>query len=131
MELSFLIVFAVALGKHYTSLSKEENGNGSHVDNEEETIQHIMKYEKSAAALVCKMKSEAEFLDHQLTKDVVGVVATLGKVDDVNLSRLECVLLQSNYCCLRHPCLVHGAFCILASFSCCKIDTCFQTIFFI
>lgn len=94
MELSFLIVFIVALGKHYTSLSKEENGNGAHIGSEEETIRHIMKYEKSVAARLCKMKSEAEFLDHQLTKDVVGVVATLAKVDDANLSRLECVLLQ-------------------------------------
>lgn len=58
------------------------------MDSELETIQHIMKYEKSAAALLCKMKSEAQFSDHLLTKDVVGVVATLGKVDDANLSRL-------------------------------------------
>lgn len=58
------------------------------MDSELETIQHIMKYEKSAAALLCKMKSEAQFSDHLLTKDVVGIVATLGKVDDANLSRL-------------------------------------------
>lgn len=58
------------------------------MDSKEETIRHIMKYEKSAAALLCNMKSESEFLDHQLTKDVIGIVATLGKVDDANLSRL-------------------------------------------
>lgn len=57
------------------------------MESEQETIQHIMKYEKSAAALLCKMKTEAMFSDHLLTKDVVGVVATLGKVDDSNLSR--------------------------------------------
>ncbi|KAH6794728.1 hypothetical protein C2S52_005205, partial [Perilla frutescens var. hirtella] len=83
-----IVDMQVAIGKHHTSLSKEENGNAANVESEEETIQHILKYEKSAAALLCKMKRDAEFSDHLLTKDVVGVVATLGKVDDANLSRL-------------------------------------------
>lgn len=60
------------------------------MESEEETIQHILKYEKSAAALLCKMKSnlEAQVSDHSFAKDVIGVVATLCKVDNANLSRL-------------------------------------------
>lgn len=84
---SFIVVLTVAIGKHQTSSYKEENGNAENVDSEEETIQQIMKYERSAAALVCKMKSEAQFSNHLLIRDVVGIVATLGKVDDPNLSR--------------------------------------------
>ncbi|KAI3458002.1 hypothetical protein Pfo_014665 [Paulownia fortunei] len=81
----------VAIGKyHTTSFSKGENEDPAYVESEEETIQHILKYEKSAAALLCKMKCipEAQVSDHSLTKDVLGVVATLGKVDNANLSRL-------------------------------------------
>ncbi|KZV44911.1 hypothetical protein F511_06533 [Dorcoceras hygrometricum] len=35
-----------------------------------------------------KSQPESQASDHPLTKDVVGIVATLGKVDDDNLSRL-------------------------------------------
>ncbi|KAK6135216.1 hypothetical protein DH2020_031061 [Rehmannia glutinosa] len=81
----------VAIGKyHTTSFSKTENEDPASAESEEETLQHILKYEKSAAAILCKMKynSEAQVSDHSLTKDMLGVVATLGKVDDANLSRL-------------------------------------------
>ncbi|XP_057767567.1 protein DEFECTIVE IN MERISTEM SILENCING 3-like [Salvia miltiorrhiza] len=83
-----IVDMQVAIGKHHATLFKEENEKAAYVESEKETIQHIMKYEKSAAALLCKIKSEAQFIDHLLTKDVVGVVATLGKVDDANLSRI-------------------------------------------
>lgn len=57
---------------------------------EEETIENILKHENSGAAIVYRMKVQAEALssDHSLTKDVIGIVATLGKVDDDNISRL-------------------------------------------
>ncbi|KAK6121818.1 hypothetical protein DH2020_044431 [Rehmannia glutinosa] len=62
----------------------------AHVKSEEETIEHVLKHEKSAAALLFMMKSQAKALssEHSLTKDVIGIVATLAKVDDDNLSRL-------------------------------------------
>lgn len=72
------------------SFSKTVNKDSIHVTSEAETIENILKHEESAAAIMCRMKSEAEALsmDHSLTKDVNGIVATLGKVDDDNLSRL-------------------------------------------
>ncbi|KAL8550815.1 hypothetical protein ACS0TY_000040 [Phlomoides rotata] len=79
----------VAIGMHHiASSSEEENGDPAHVDSKEETIRHILKYKNSAAALLYQMASEAQASDHFLIKDVVGIVATLGKVDDANLSRL-------------------------------------------
>ncbi|KAK4480512.1 hypothetical protein RD792_013588, partial [Penstemon davidsonii] len=78
------------VGKHHSSFSTSENDDTAYVNSEEETVQHILRYEKSAAALLCKLKSkpEAQVLDYPFTKDVLGIVATLGKVDDDNLSRL-------------------------------------------
>ncbi|KAK4489727.1 hypothetical protein RD792_000362 [Penstemon davidsonii] len=75
----------VSLGKHHTSSTISTNE-----DTEEDTIQHILRYEKSAAALLCRTKSkpESELSDNPFTKHVLGIVATLGKVDDENLSRL-------------------------------------------
>ncbi|CAA0830879.1 Protein DEFECTIVE IN MERISTEM SILENCING 3 [Striga hermonthica] len=60
------------------------------VMSEQGTIGEILKNDKSAAALLCLMKNQAKALafEHSLTKDVLGIVATLGKVDDANLSRL-------------------------------------------
>ncbi|KAG8390419.1 hypothetical protein BUALT_Bualt01G0081400 [Buddleja alternifolia] len=81
----------VSLGEYNkASFSTTKSEDPAHVNSEEETIQHIIKHEKSAAALLCIAKSQAEALasNHPLTKDVVGIVATLGKLDDDNLSRL-------------------------------------------
>lgn len=73
------------MGKHHTgSSSKEENED--HMDGKEETIQQILKHKNSAAALLCQITTQVS--DNFLIKDVVGVVATLGKVNDANLSRL-------------------------------------------
>ncbi|XP_042004027.1 protein DEFECTIVE IN MERISTEM SILENCING 3-like isoform X3 [Salvia splendens] len=87
-NVSYLKTLRISIGKHHPTLYKEENGKASCGESEEETTQHIMKYENSAAALLCKIKSEVQFSDDLLIKDVVGVVATLGKVDDANLSRI-------------------------------------------
>ncbi|PIN27119.1 hypothetical protein CDL12_00118 [Handroanthus impetiginosus] len=80
----------VAIGKYHTSVSKGENEDPTYMEGEEETIQLILKYENSAATLLYRMKSnpEAHASDHPLMKDVLGIVAILGKVDDANLSRL-------------------------------------------
>lgn len=62
----------------------------SHVESEEETVENIIKQEKSAAGILCVLKTRhGNQTSHlSLTKDVLGIVATLGKVDDDNLSRL-------------------------------------------
>ncbi|PIM99812.1 hypothetical protein CDL12_27686 [Handroanthus impetiginosus] len=87
-----IVDMQAALGKYdKASFSKTVNKDPTHAMSEEETIEHILnKHEKSAAALLWGMKKHAEALssDHSLTMDVVGIVATLGKVDDDNLSRL-------------------------------------------
>ncbi|KAK4436218.1 protein DEFECTIVE IN MERISTEM SILENCING 3 [Sesamum alatum] len=86
-----ILEMQVALGKYdKASFFKAVNKDPALVKSEEETIDHILKHENSAAALLSMMKSQAEALssDHSLTKDVIGIVATLGKVDDDNLSRL-------------------------------------------
>ncbi|XP_028099289.1 protein DEFECTIVE IN MERISTEM SILENCING 3-like [Camellia sinensis] len=67
-----------------------EDGDDTGVDSEEQPLEHIIGHEKSAAGILCLLKTchgnEASNL--LLTKDVLGSVATLGKVDDDNLSRL-------------------------------------------
>lgn len=70
-----------------------ENEALSKSRSENETVEQILKYEKSAAAILCQLKirhgSQASHLT--LAKDVLGIVATLGKVDDENLSRSVCL----------------------------------------
>ncbi|GMQ02491.1 hypothetical protein CsSME_00048694 [Camellia sinensis var. sinensis] len=67
-----------------------EDGDHTGVDSEEEPLEHIIEHEKSAAGILCLLKTchGNEAANLLLTKDVLGIVATLGKVDDDNLSRL-------------------------------------------
>ncbi|XP_057951576.1 protein DEFECTIVE IN MERISTEM SILENCING 3 isoform X2 [Malania oleifera] len=81
----------VVLGKyHSSSVPMTENRDISHCQSEEETTEQILRHEKSAAGLLCQLKTrhstQASHLP--LTKDILGIVATLGKVEDDNLSRL-------------------------------------------
>ncbi|KAL1069641.1 hypothetical protein V6Z11_D12G280400 [Gossypium hirsutum] len=80
----------VTLGKYHSSSSPGVNKDESHLQSEHETTEQILRHEKSAAGILCQLKahhgSQASHLS--LTKDVLGVVATLGKVDDENLSRI-------------------------------------------
>lgn len=58
-------------------------------DLSDKTVEHIIQHEKSAAAIICQLKQHDDDDDPtSCTKDVIGVVATLGKVYDDNLSRL-------------------------------------------
>ncbi|XVE64406.1 hypothetical protein DITRI_Ditri07aG0098200 [Diplodiscus trichospermus] len=84
-------LFSVMLGKyHYSSPAKTENEDHSHLQSEEEITEQILQHEKSAAAILCQLKTHPGTQDSYLTltKDVLGAVATLGKVDDGNLNRL-------------------------------------------
>lgn len=80
----------VNLGKYHSSSVAEENNRISLVQSEHQTIEHILQQEKAAAGIICQMKIRHGLQASKLplTKDVLGVVATLGKVNDDNLSRL-------------------------------------------
>ncbi|XP_014631879.1 protein DEFECTIVE IN MERISTEM SILENCING 3 isoform X1 [Glycine max] len=58
--------------------------------NDEEVNKQILQHEKSAAGILCQLRIHhgAQASHLTLTKDVVGIVATLGKVEDDILSRL-------------------------------------------
>ncbi|WCJ28883.1 defective in meristem silencing 3 [Euphorbia peplus] len=81
----------VILG-NYHSARPPSGENESHFSNqsEAETAQQILQHETSAAAILCQLTTRHGTHAPQLTfaKDVLGIVATLGKVDDDNLSRL-------------------------------------------
>ncbi|XVF50968.1 hypothetical protein PTKIN_Ptkin04bG0146100 [Pterospermum kingtungense] len=81
----------VMLGKYHSSSSpKIEDKDHSHIQSEEETTEQILRRENSAVGILYQLKTrhgtQASHLT--LTKDILGAVATLGKVDDENLSRL-------------------------------------------
>jgi len=65
------------------------NMDNPHSTNDEEVNKQILQHEKSAAGILCELKIHhgAQTSHLTSTKDVVGVVATLGKVEDDNLSR--------------------------------------------
>ncbi|KAK8484399.1 hypothetical protein V6N11_001657 [Hibiscus sabdariffa] len=80
----------VLLGKYHSSSSPIVNKDRSHLQSEHEITEQILRHEKSAAGILFQLKThhgpQASHLS--LTKDLLGVVGTLGKVDDENLSRL-------------------------------------------
>ncbi|KAL5572127.1 hypothetical protein UlMin_021724 [Ulmus minor] len=81
----------VILGKYHS-----ENGSGTTAKEnatsctEDKTVEQILKQENSAAGVLCWLNSHhaTEGSNSELTKDVLGVVATLARVDDDNLSKL-------------------------------------------
>ncbi|KAJ6969659.1 protein DEFECTIVE IN MERISTEM SILENCING 3 [Populus alba x Populus x berolinensis] len=81
----------VTLGKYHSS-TMPNNENDAHYSNqsEDETMEQILQHEKSGAGILCRLKmSHGTQISHlSFTNDVLGVVATLGKVDDDNLGRL-------------------------------------------
>nr|GEY79821.1 protein defective in meristem silencing 3-like isoform X1 [Tanacetum cinerariifolium] len=70
---------------HSSTAPTIEDEDLSHMQSVEATIGNIMKHENSAAAVYCQLKRHHNLAVH--VKDVIGVVATLGKVNDDNLSR--------------------------------------------
>lgn len=84
--------FSVTLGKYHSSNTPmTEGGNLSQNESEVENIQQNLMQTNSAAGIVCQLKTRYSTLGSQfpLTKGVLGIVATLGKVDDDNISRYE------------------------------------------
>lgn len=80
----------VTLGNYHSRMHMDEDEDHSHDESGTQTVDNIIKHEKSAAGILCKLKSHHGTQASQLplTKDVVGIVATLGKVNDDSLSRL-------------------------------------------
>ncbi|KAJ7965340.1 protein DEFECTIVE IN MERISTEM SILENCING 3 [Quillaja saponaria] len=75
---------------HFSNTLKIENEDGSCLTSEEETNEQILRHEKSAAGILCQLKNrrETQASHLPLAKDVVGIVATLGKVEDDDVSRI-------------------------------------------
>uniref|UniRef100_A0A166HTE2 Uncharacterized protein n=1 Tax=Daucus carota subsp. sativus TaxID=79200 RepID=A0A166HTE2_DAUCS len=76
-----------SIGKYHESISKPVNKEVD-AQSEDETYEKILELEKSAAGLVHQLRTRqgTQVSDSPLVKDVLGFVATLGKVDDSNLS---------------------------------------------
>lgn len=96
LDFFLTIILSVSLGTYESSSAPlMEAEDYTQVESEEETVDHIIKHEKSAASILCSLKtshgSQASHL--LLTEDVLGIVAQLGKVDDDNLSRFVGELL--------------------------------------
>ncbi|KAF6145184.1 hypothetical protein GIB67_041379, partial [Kingdonia uniflora] len=84
-------VISVSLGKyHSSSVSTMEERSFDHFQSEENTVEQILLKEKSVTGVLCDLKKHQLTLTTsiKLAKDVVGIVATLGKVGGRNLSRL-------------------------------------------
>jgi len=86
----FVFVFLVSIGKsESSSKATADDMDNPSSPNAEEVEKQILRHEKSAAGILCQLKIRHGAQASQLTttKDVVGIVATLGKVEDDNLSR--------------------------------------------
>ncbi|KAL6546435.1 hypothetical protein OROMI_022156 [Orobanche minor] len=79
------------------SFSTTLNKDTTNANSEKETIGHIFKHEQLAAAPLCMMKNQVPALssEHLFKNDVVGIVATLGKVEDDNLSSSDLLYISS------------------------------------
>lgn len=92
----FLFIVNIQKTKSSTKIGNVEDPHGTI----EEVNKQILQHEKSAASILCQLRTchgaQASLLT--LTKDVVGIVAMLGKVEDENLSRY-----------LRYRCFLFGS----------------------
>ncbi|KAJ1414721.1 hypothetical protein SESBI_18664 [Sesbania bispinosa] len=80
--------FLVSLGRyHSANVIASENRNGA-FHTEEQTVEQILKKENSAAGIFCWVKANTQTSDLAFAKDVVGVVATLARVESDDLSRI-------------------------------------------
>ncbi|KAK9093971.1 hypothetical protein Scep_025440 [Stephania cephalantha] len=88
----YILDVQVSLGKYHSSSigAQVENGNLDGSQSEENTIAQISQIENSAARVVCELKNghTDQASNPSLINNVLGVVATLGKVEDDNLSRI-------------------------------------------
>ncbi|CAI0541725.1 unnamed protein product [Linum tenue] len=80
----------VTLSKYHSSAATGTENEERTSQSEEETIKQILQYGPSAASIWCQLRANhTSYASYPtLTKDVIGIVATLGRVDDDNLSRM-------------------------------------------
>ncbi|WVZ72956.1 hypothetical protein U9M48_021336 [Paspalum notatum var. saurae] len=78
------------LGKYHSSMAAVVNNDTSAQEAEQRTIQSILDQDKTVAAVICQLKVRhyERASKTPVMKDILGFVATLGKVNDDNLSRL-------------------------------------------
>ncbi|KAG9448241.1 hypothetical protein H6P81_014369 [Aristolochia fimbriata] len=83
-----IIDMQVRLGNYHSS-NAPNNENLDDAQSERQTIEQILKHEKTAAGIVCQLKiRHGSVLQAPLMENVLGIVAMLGKVSDDNLSRV-------------------------------------------
>ncbi|CAL5204060.1 unnamed protein product [Lathyrus oleraceus] len=73
------------------AIGKSKSSSTTKIDNaEEEVDKQILQHEKSAASVLCQIKTRYGAHASLLTlrKEVIGIVPMLGRVEDDNLSRL-------------------------------------------
>ncbi|CAI9302276.1 unnamed protein product [Lactuca saligna] len=77
----------VTLAKHQSSTNDMTKCNVlSQKRSLEETVESIMQHDKSAASVLCHLTRNVSKMSS--ARNVIGVLATLGHVDNINLSRL-------------------------------------------
>ncbi|KAL5998928.1 hypothetical protein ACLOJK_009876 [Asimina triloba] len=90
LEESILDVQVSLAKNHYSAVVSSGSQNANQMHTEKSTIEHILKQENTAAAILCQLKTHrgGHPTNLPLTRDVLGIVATLGKAEDDNHSRL-------------------------------------------
>ncbi|XP_062232021.1 protein DEFECTIVE IN MERISTEM SILENCING 3-like [Phragmites australis] len=80
----------IKLGNYHSSVAAVANNDTSAQEAEQRTIRSVLNLDKTAAGIICQLKVRHYQLASKmpLMKDILGFVATLGKVNDDNLSRL-------------------------------------------
>ncbi|KAL5221125.1 hypothetical protein ABZP36_025838 [Zizania latifolia] len=80
----------IKIGNYYSSMAPITNNDTSVEEAEQRTIQSILNQDKTAAGIICQLKVRhyQQVSKMSLMKDVLGIVASLGKVNDDNLSRI-------------------------------------------
>lgn len=71
----------------------------------EETVESIMQHEKSAASVLCHLTRNVSKMSS--ARNVIGVLATLGHVDNINLSRLVDLLAPFTFLHSLHMSMYH------------------------
>lgn len=80
----------IKLGNYHSSVAAVVNNDTSAQEAEQRTIRSILDQDNTAAGIICQLKVRHHELASKmpLMKDILGFVATLGKVNNDNLSRL-------------------------------------------
>ncbi|KAG8045462.1 hypothetical protein GUJ93_ZPchr0008g12260 [Zizania palustris] len=80
----------IKIANYYSSMAPITNNDTSVEEAEQRSIQSILNQDKTAAGIICQLKVRhyQQVSKMSLMKDVLGIVASMGKVNDDNLSRI-------------------------------------------